>query len=398
SVRPLTVDTSTIPPDTVGWRRWLDAPDAVIAHVGASGEALVARVRVVLTLLLVLVPLASAAGAGMTSANRIGLAGATSALGLALLVAYAVRRAPPQFPLAVATSQCDVAVVSAIQLGYVLASMPSLAVNSRATFACYCLALGATCLRWDRRVTALAGAAAIVQYVGVVLLARARWGSGLPQDLMQQGAFDLGQQAARVVVLGACTALCLAIVQQSSALRVASTRDPMTGLTNRAFFLERVEVEQARARRHGTVLALALLDLDHFKHINDTHGHEVGDEALRAVAGILSRAVREGDLVARWGGEEFAVLLLDASAADALPRIDALRRDVHEARLSGTGGATLTLSLSAGVAEWAPPEETSSLLRRADRALYTAKAGGRNRVVLAEGRAARPIDHAARVG
>ncbi|MCU0635883.1 MAG: GGDEF domain-containing protein, partial [Gemmatimonadaceae bacterium] len=145
------------------------------------------------------------------------------------------------------------------------------------------------------------------------------------------GSFNLGQQAGRIVLLAAFTLLCLAIVRQSSRLRAASTRDVLTGLKNRAFCTERLEEERARVQRRGGSLVVALLDLDHFKHINDRHGHPTGDAALRAVAGFLSRAVRAEDLVARWGGEEFAILFPNASLTDAVMRVDAVRAALAEA-------------------------------------------------------------------
>jgi diguanylate cyclase (GGDEF)-like protein len=128
-----------------------------------------------------------------------------------------------------------------------------------------------------------------------------------------------------------------------------------------------------RARRTSQPCSVALLDLDHFKRYNDTHGHQAGDALLRETARALSAKLRAGDLIARYGGEEFALLLHGCDGANALKFFERL----HGATLEGQ-------TFSAGVAESDGAEEGSAARARADEALYRAKAGGRNRTVLAE--------------
>ena len=149
--------------------------------------------------------------------------------------------------------------------------------------------------------------------------------------------------------------------------------DGLTSLPNRRAWDEELVKALHRARRTSQPCSVALLDLDHFKRYNDTHGHQAGDALLRETAHALSAKLRAGDLIARYGGEEFALLLHGCDGANALKFFERL----HGATLEGQ-------TFSAGVAESDGAEEGSAALRRADDALYRAKAGGRNRTVLAE--------------
>ena len=162
-------------------------------------------------------------------------------------------------------------------------------------------------------------------------------------------------------------------------LRQMATTDGLTGLANRRRFLEALEHEVQRHRRYGTPLALVSIDVDRFKRVNDTWGHAVGDEVLRALAAICRAEVRDVDIVGRIGGEEFAVLLPDTAPEEATAVAERLRYAVEAAPLLTTGGP-LTVTLSLGVAASPPCDGADGLLREADRALYRAKAGGRNRV------------------
>ncbi|MHC1752714.1 sensor domain-containing diguanylate cyclase [Humidesulfovibrio sp.] len=169
--------------------------------------------------------------------------------------------------------------------------------------------------------------------------------------------------------------------------RLART-DSLTGLWNRGFFMDLGQRELARCRREGLPVSLIMADADHFKLVNDTHGHEAGDEALRCMASVLSEGVREIDLLARLGGEEFVVLLPGANSAVALTVAERIRRGIREKRLRCSGGACFCLSLSLGVD--CSPQSTNGLeqmLRNADAALYAAKHAGRNRVELYQGAA-----------
>ena len=157
-------------------------------------------------------------------------------------------------------------------------------------------------------------------------------------------------------------------------------RDPLTGLYNRRFLDETLPRELARAKRETYPLALVMVDLDHFKRVNDRHGHAAGDEVLKSLAGILGRGARESDIICRYGGEEFLIALPRMSPEQARQRVEAWRRALSEQPVRH-GPLAISLTLSAGIAGF--PDHGSDLLTLlscADAALYRAKEAGRNRV------------------
>lgn len=163
-------------------------------------------------------------------------------------------------------------------------------------------------------------------------------------------------------------------------LHYRATHDSLTGLLNREAILDMLERELARSERERTPISVLLADLDHYKDVNDSHGHPVGDHVLREIGGRLVRAVRGYDLVGRYGGEEFLLILGGCSATEAMARAEQLRQAV-EASPIATSCGPIAITVSIGVLpaqEWAyPPSET--ILREVDVALYAAKADGRNR-------------------
>jgi diguanylate cyclase (GGDEF)-like protein len=160
-------------------------------------------------------------------------------------------------------------------------------------------------------------------------------------------------------------------------------KDGLTGLANRRAFNEELTKATKRQDRQGGSLALLLLDIDHFKKLNDSYGHPAGDAALRMVAETLRHVVREGDTAARYGGEEFAVILPGNDESGALQLAERLRSALQKQRVAFEG-ARIQMTASFGVAVWpAAGRELEPLLAAADRALYAAKEGGRNRVVAA---------------
>ncbi|MFO7277375.1 MAG: diguanylate cyclase [Pseudomonadota bacterium] len=181
------------------------------------------------------------------------------------------------------------------------------------------------------------------------------------------------------------SALAIANLRLREALRTQSIRDPLTGLYNRRFLDEWLDRELSRLIRQRGRLSVLLIDLDHFKRFNDTFGHQGGDVALREVCAIMQRTVRGCDVVCRFGGEEFAVLLPDAGTEEALATAEKLRAHTETAVVQRGGVIMGALTASIGVAVF-PDHGTSSqaLLQAADAALYAAKRAGRNRVVLAK--------------
>lgn len=172
-------------------------------------------------------------------------------------------------------------------------------------------------------------------------------------------------------------------LELASELQIQATTDALTGLPNRRHLIEALDKEVHRAHRTGRPLALALLDLDRFKSINDTHGHPAGDAVLRSVADLLRRTCRAGDLIGRFGGEEFAVLMPEATREEAEIACERIRRAIAARTIAYPSGAFGRLTVSTGVAMWAVDEPASRFIARADVALYQAKEDGRNLVRLA---------------
>jgi diguanylate cyclase (GGDEF)-like protein len=172
-------------------------------------------------------------------------------------------------------------------------------------------------------------------------------------------------------------------------LNLQAMRDPLTGLYNRRQLEEGLHREVLRARRVGTNVGVMAIDVDHFKRINDTLGHEVGDSALRAIAQELASCVREEDIACRAGGEEFVIILPGAGKTALRSRAEALRRTIEQAQIPA-GEGTLKLTVSIGLAGFPSHGDTEqAVLRAADVALYKAKTAGRNRVTMCTPSAAR---------
>ena len=168
--------------------------------------------------------------------------------------------------------------------------------------------------------------------------------------------------------------------QREAEVRLLSQTDQLTGLANRRRLDEAVRQELARIARHGGRLSVVMTDIDHFKRVNDEFGHETGDLVLREYASVLKEGVREIDLAARFGGEEFVLLLPGTEAGAAAMLAERIRARLEATRL---GPLPRAVTASFGVAELRAGESWDSVLKRADDALYAAKNGGRNRVCVA---------------
>ncbi|WP_297527197.1 GGDEF domain-containing protein [Thiohalobacter sp.] len=162
-----------------------------------------------------------------------------------------------------------------------------------------------------------------------------------------------------------------------------ASRDPLTGIGNRAALNDALAHEISISRRHRTALSMVVFDIDHFKRINDTHGHARGDCAIREVVAAARSCARGCDCLFRYGGEEFVLLLRNTDAAGAAVVAERVRRKVERLKCD-CDGETLRLTVSAGVAELNPAEEADKLFERADQALLSAKQAGRNRVEVAQ--------------
>jgi diguanylate cyclase (GGDEF)-like protein len=188
--------------------------------------------------------------------------------------------------------------------------------------------------------------------------------------------------------LAAVISICLETAVYRERLKFLGLTDGLTGVNNRRFFDQRLGEETARAKRTVTPLSCLFIDLDHFKRINDTHGHPVGDEVLKTVGRIIRSQLRTVDVVARYGGEEFVVLLSQTEVQRALEVAERIRRCIHEHKFHARPGMEIKLSVSIGLAtleaftrEMDITSASTQLLERADAALYQAKRWGRNRVI-----------------
>ncbi|MFG1479935.1 diguanylate cyclase [Xanthobacter sp. V4C-4] len=195
----------------------------------------------------------------------------------------------------------------------------------------------------------------------------------------------LGGSAAQLAtMLAEQVSLAIANIELREQLRGQALRDPLTGLGNRRYLEGALMLEGATATRAGRSLALALLDLDHFKRINDTHGHEAGDAVLRAMGEVLKERTRVTDIVGRYGGEEFLVLLPDTGLDGAIAVANHLLTAVRRLKVLWPGGVLEGITASVGVAVFpSHVERTEDLVAAADAALYRAKSAGRDRMEMA---------------
>ncbi len=180
-------------------------------------------------------------------------------------------------------------------------------------------------------------------------------------------------------------------VERYRVLRNFMVRDSLTGLLNHTKTKEQLNVEVERAKRQNRPLTFAMIDLDHFKKVNDTYGHPTGDKVLKSLARLLQQRLRKVDVIGRYGGEEFAVILADTSGPDAARIMNSIREDLSQIIQHGEE-AEFTVTFSCGLAsfpEFSTPEAINSA---ADEALYQAKRNGRNRVMIASHKTRKRFD------
>lgn len=311
-------------------------------------------------------------GPAVASRAAFGLDAAASGLFLVLLLVFRERLPDWFFQF-----------VTAVSIGLITATI---GLNPRETGneAYYLLVVLYASYFFTPRQAAIQTALVIGAY-GAVTFTGLHDGSAGPRWLNLSGVV--------VVVSGVVLLLRSRLDTLIASLNRAALTDPLTGLLNRRAFEGRLQEEAARSEREGTALCMLALDIDHFKHVNDRYGHPTGDAALATIAAVVEQAARQGDVVARVGGEEFSVLLIGAGCSEAMVAAERIRQAVEASVDPGWG----PLTISGGVAELLPAHEDAAvtLQRDADRLLYVAKAMGRNRVACAEGQATQSIDGAA---
>jgi len=359
----------------------LARPDEVMLEVGAGGELLVARLRVVVAAMLLLLPLANGLTGGSVNETLIGLGGAIFVNVFAQVWLALARRRRRFRWLPFASGAYDVTATTLVLIVLAVNHLPS-GVNSMVVWCGYLLAIVLTALRNDGRVTLLVGGLALVQYAMLTTAVFAIATS--PEQLISSdyGTVTWGNQLQRMVLLVAFTLITTVIVYRMQRLVEMSGTDGLTGLPNRTWLVHRFPRLIDAAQREGVSLCVALIDLDYFKRVNDELGHHAGDRALLHVVDLVQQSIEDGEWLVRLGGEEF-VLVLRHPLGTAWGRVDGIRRGLLARRFVPEPGADpMLLTFSAGVASF-PHEagDLSGLLRRADQRLNMAKHNGRNRVL-----------------
>jgi diguanylate cyclase (GGDEF)-like protein len=171
-------------------------------------------------------------------------------------------------------------------------------------------------------------------------------------------------------------------IERYRVLRRSMFLDSLTGLLNHTSSKQRLGVAVAQAQEEDSPLCVAMIDIDHFKRVNDTHGHPVGDQVIRSVAWLLKQRLRQSDVVGRYGGEEFLVILPQANAERARQLLDRIRLDFSHFR-HALQSVTFSCTFSCGIAQLKPGESSQDVVKRSDTALYKAKHQGRNQIVVA---------------
>ena len=166
-------------------------------------------------------------------------------------------------------------------------------------------------------------------------------------------------------------------------IKEMSIRDDLTGVYNRRHLMELLEHEYHRISRGGAHFSVAMLDIDHFKSVNDTHGHLTGDEVLKAVSDVIRNSLRSADFCGRYGGEEFLLVMTQTNINGALLCAERIRSTIEQSRFTSLG-PNFKVTVSLGVTEFTGKEDIPTMIARADKALYHAKESGRNRVEYAD--------------
>ncbi|MCU0811220.1 MAG: sensor domain-containing diguanylate cyclase [Thiobacillaceae bacterium] len=241
------------------------------------------------------------------------------------------------------------------------------------------LVLGVLAVRAGQKPARYFLVAAFAGMVGAVLTTLSTWGF-IPHNSWTFRAVEIGMMVdATLLALALAYQLRVGQEERLRAERLAQL-DPLTGLNNRRAFYDKTSQLWAQVTRHGHVASVMLLDIDHFKQLNDEYGHAHGDEVLKVLANILRHSVRQGDVAARWGGEEFIVFLPETGQEAALALAERLRSEFGETPVQHAAGATL-VTASFGIAEKADHHLTlDALIAAADECLYQSKQNGRNRV------------------
>ncbi|AKS43010.1 GGDEF domain-containing protein [Wenzhouxiangella marina] len=358
-------------------QNFFEPPDPALIQAGAGGERLVAWTRLAFWFAIGMAPVGGLVSRGWQAPPEIliSAAGAGTAMVFALIVLWRLRERPAGTAIGFVTGTVDLTIILLTLFAIAMAGRAEIVLHSQAGWAVILLVIMTSCLRFDTRLCLYMGLLAVVEYA-VLLVLLVNWFE------THFTTYDAIIQTARVVLMLAASALAMGVVNRTRSLMRASGFDPLTGLATRAYFNQRLMRAMDQARGQGQALSLVLMDLDHFKDFNDTHGHHAGDEALKHVAALIRAAQREEDFVARWGGEELAMIVpgLDARAAGRLAERIAASIRSTPVRI---GSQAVAVTISAGVSEYGVDGRAATdLFAAADRRVFEAKDAGRDRVVV----------------
>jgi len=354
-----------------------------LADAGRAGEIVIARGRLFVAVLLALPGVITWIRSPGQLQGPIGIALALVATVVGFPILRRAYRGETSSRLGLASVMLDISLVTLYQLLLLLGGDTESALHSRITFTLYALAITVSALRYDGRLVRVAGVIAVAEYLGLIA-----WANATGRVFDSAGHRILGSglrsQLEYSIILLTSMALAAVIVDRAQVLRLSGIRDTLTRLANRGYFHERAHQELTRTARTGRPSAIAMLDIDHFKQVNDAYGHPAGDIVLRKVAAVLRSTMRASDLVARLGGEEFAVLLPETSLENARIKIESIRQTLRSDHIALPNGAKVQITFSAGIAAW--PEDGTGvlkLLQVADDRLLAGKRAGRDVVVAA---------------
>ncbi len=306
------------------------APEPELADAGRAGEIVIARGRLFVAALLALPGVITWIRSPGALQGPIGVALALIATVVGFPILRRAHRGEGGAALGLSSVVLDVSLVTLYQLLLLVGGDAESALHSRITFTLYALAITVSALRYDGRLVRIAGVMAVTEYLGLIAWANAT-GHVFDVTGARIAGSGLRSQMEYSIILLTATALAAVIVDRAQVLRLSGIRDTLTRLANRGYFHERAHQELLRTARTGRPSTIAMLDIDHFKSVNDAHGHAAGDLVLRKFASILRGTMRASDLVARLGGEEFAILLPETSLENARVKLESIRAALRDA-------------------------------------------------------------------
>lgn len=365
------------------WHSFWRTPDPLLVSLAGENERLVARVRLFVVGLLLITPTYKLFAYPDSPVFVWGFGVTLAAFLYAAGVLWLLRRIGYQRWIGFATSLIDASLVSSALILFVIIASPLVALNSRVTFEIYFLIIASTALRFDPAISLLAGLWILLNHLGLWAVTAALWNLDAPELRVEGvGDFQYHDQITRAILLLAATLVSLYAVQRLKHLVFRSIRDGLTGVYSRGYFNGHVQYEFDRASRSGKPLAVAMIDADHFKAINDEYGHAAGDAVLKELAQRISRHARKTDMLARYGGEEFIIIFPETELADIEKRLDRLRAAIAANAFKLDGALRRNISISIGLAGFPADGNTAAqVIRKADERLLRAKQQGRNRVI-----------------